>query len=646
MSAELPRILILGPNYSGKTTFFRNFVNKRSIRTILYPGTNINIHTGLVKINKKKYEVIDSPGIHNLIPTSESEIIVLRLILEYRPEKIILVINEKEVEQDLLIMLQLAELGIPFIINFYRRNDFSPPLQNLDFNRLRNLFNAHIVHTTPLLKKGVMSTKKALANITKPRWIRKYSRQIESTINVIEDILREKIGIKMAASHKFISILIILKCQPAQDWLRKILSEKDWQNVLTLLKNNYAYKYAYLIANNWKTLTKSLENEVLIKEPVQRSKIIPVLNKYSLSFFWDIFLIVIVLLLWFFFIFTIGNKFLVNILYTQLFGRYLEPFFSSIFYFAFGDSFLYKLFMGPFGIFSIGITYAFAIILPTIFVFFLYLSTLDEIGYLSRISISLNKLFKFLGLNGYSFPTAMLGNSCKVLSVTKSKVLETSKEKVLILVILLLAIPCISQLGIISNLLAIIPSNFTLIYISIMSIQLIIASKIMNKLVPGKESSFIVKITPLRIPKVSAIFYKSFLYLKWYIKEIVPLLLISTFILFCLEQIGIIALLNNIIRPVITKSLDLPPQFANAAIYGLFRKDFGAVYLYDLANNGMLNSIQVLVSLIYISTSIPCLSFVLAIYKEQGSRYSLKVFLISILYAFCLAFIINKFLRI
>lgn len=186
-----PVILILGPSFVGKTTLFNSFVERRSIRTHYYPGTNIQINTGYTALDKKTYSVIDTPGIYNLIPNSENEIVTLRLILELRPEKIIFVTNEENIEHTLLIMIQLAELNIPFLVTFYRKNDFTPVSVLYDRDKLCSTFNTTATYITPVLNKGLGTTKKKLLSLTPPRWVGAYDPAIE---NILVDFEKNSVS--------------------------------------------------------------------------------------------------------------------------------------------------------------------------------------------------------------------------------------------------------------------------------------------------------------------------------------------------------------------------------------------------------------------------------------------------------------------
>jgi ferrous iron transport protein B len=150
----------------------------------------------------------------------------------------------------------------------------------------------------------------------------------------------------------------------------------------------------------------------------------------------------------------------------------------------------------------------------------------------------------------------------------------------------------------------------------------------------------------LKITSFTVIFQKTGIYILWYLREIVPLILISAVALFVLDALTLLPLLRSVIAPVVTSLLSLPEKFTETVILGLVRKDFGAVSIYDLANNGYLNSIQILVATTFLSLSVPCIGFLGAIKRIQGSRFMVLLFLGSTLYAFLIAGLLNWILRI
>jgi ferrous iron transport protein B len=642
-----PVILIIGPNYAGKTTFFHSFVERRSIKTMFYPGTRTKILSGETVINKQVFEVIDSPGITNLLPTSENELITMKIILEKMPEKIIFVTNEENMQQNILLFIQLAELGIPFIINFYRRNDFQPAVRVYDHERMGSIFKTKIIHTIPLLKKGLKNIKKEINQSGPPRWVGSYHREAETLIKEVETELKTKLTFSKSLSSRFTAIMLIFKNQAFLDWLKQSGGIELWQKINQIIsrnKNNASTR----IGEQWAETSSNLLREITVQGSEYKPQYLTILNKYTLQPLWDLAVLLIVLYLYYQALIWIGTKFLVNIIYVGLFSTYIEPFIQNLAHFIFGYGFISDYLVGPYGVFNIAIMYSLAVILPTIFVFYFIFVLLDESAYLPRISLTLNRFMQMFGLNGFSVPQLMTGASCKILALFKTKILDSKRERTLVFMLLLFGIPCVSQLSIISNLLSIIPMSYRYIYLLVIFLQLVGLAAIFNTL--HKKSPainyFAIKLTPLRIPNLNRVFKKTISYLTWYIKELIPLLVLAATTLFLLNSTGLLEKISDASAPFFSHFLTLPKQFAEALLLGFFRKDIGAVHLYDLANNGMLNSIQVLVSLTFISLTFPCLGFYFALYKEKGFRYSTFMFLASTSYAFTLAYILNKILRV
>lgn len=641
-----PVILVLGPSFVGKTTFFNSFVERNSIRNHYYPGTNIQVNTGYVTLEKKRYSVVDTPGIYNLIPNSENEIVTLRLILELKPEKIVFVTSEEHIEHTLLIMIQLAELNIPFLVTFYRKNDFAPVSVLYDKEKIFTTFNTTATYITPVIGKGLSTTKKKLLTLTPPRWVGAYDPVIENTLVDFERKFRFALQGHFDLSVRFLGILLILGNQPTLSWLKKNLNEQVWQMLDDYQEKNIRSTYSFLIANRWKQLAENLTHDVILDHKPYKPKYFILLDKYSLTFFWDSVLIFFTGLIWIGLMQFFANKLLVNLFYNELYGKYLEPFFTHFISLLFGESLLAQAITGPYGIFTIGVSYAFAIILPSVLVFFFIYALLDELGYLLRIAISLNRLLSFFGLTSTFIPHLLMGCSCKIMAGLKARTLETPREKFLAILLLCFSVPCFSQFAIIANLLSIIPQQYVLIYFITMFIQFFFIIRLAQWLYPGPRSAFITRVTPLKITSFMVVFQKTSMYVVWYLREIVPLILLSALGLFLLDITHVLEVLKILVTPLITLGLALPEKFAETVILGLVRKDFGAVSIYDLANNGYLNSIQILVATTFLSLSIPCVGFLGAVRKIQGSKTMVLLLLGSTIYAFAIAGLLNWLLRL
>ena len=169
---------------------------------------------------------------------------------------------------------------------------------------------------------------------------------------------------------------------------------------------------------------------------------------------------------------------------------------------------------------------------------------------------------------------------------------------------------------------------------------------IANKVLPGRGADFVLEIPPMRRPQLGNILIKTFARIEWYLKEAVPLFILGTVILFFFDRFGILGLIERVSSPVIVGLLDLPPKAAESFIIGFLRRDYGAAGLFSMQKAGLLDTRQVMVSLITITLFIPCIANFFVIIKEQGKRIATYIFLFIFPFAIFVGFLFNKFMRI
>ena len=112
------------------------------------------------------------------------------------------------------------------------------------------------------------------------------------------------------------------------------------------------------------------------------------------------------------------------------------------------------LFIGEYGMFTLGLRYAVAIILPIVGTFFFAFSIMEDSGYFPRMAMLIDRLFKKIGLNGRAVIPMVLGFGCDTMATMVTRVLETKRERVIATLLLALAVPCSAQLGVILGILA------------------------------------------------------------------------------------------------------------------------------------------------------------------------------------------------
>ena len=110
-----PRIILVGQPNVGKSLLFNRLTGRTAIVSN-YPGTTVEIDRGIVSIDARRYELIDTPGLYSLIPVTEEERITRRILLFEDPFLVIHVVDAKNLERMLPLTLQLIEAGIPAVL--------------------------------------------------------------------------------------------------------------------------------------------------------------------------------------------------------------------------------------------------------------------------------------------------------------------------------------------------------------------------------------------------------------------------------------------------------------------------------------------------------------------------------------------------
>jgi ferrous iron transport protein B len=337
-------------------------------------------------------------------------------------------------------------------------------------------------------------------------------------------------------------------------------------------------------------------------------------------------ILIVVLLLVYEFVGYTGAQTLVGLLEDVVFGTYLVPWVQSLI----PSGFFYDLMVGRYGLVSMGLTYAIAIVLPVVGTFFIAFGLLEDSGYLPRLAILSDRVLRTMGLNGKAVLPMVLGLGCDTMATMTTRILNTPKERLIATLLLALGIPCSAQLGVILGMSAGFSATATMTVLLIVASQLLLVGYLSAKLIRGRRGDFIFEIPPIRVPVLRNVALKTWYRMKWFLWEVVPLFLIATFALFVLDQVDIagrsgIRWLEDGLRPIVVGFLYLPAETAQAFVMGFLRRDYGAAGLFDLARQGKLTAQQAVVSLTVITLFVPCVANFLVIIKEQGWKRAVMI---------------------
>jgi ferrous iron transport protein B len=147
------------------------------------------------------------------------------------------------------------------------------------------------------------------------------------------------------------------------------------------------------------------------------------------------------------------------------------------------------------------------------------------------------------------------------------------------------------------------------------------------------------------VPQLRNIVIKTLARLEWYLKEVLPLFVLGTLVLFALDRTGLLRTLESLAAPLVEGGLGLPRAATGAFIIGFLRRDYGAAGLFTLALAGQLDALQLLVSLVVVTLFVPCVANVLVIVKEHGLRTGAAVVGFVFPFAFGVGMALNAVAR-
>jgi len=342
-------------------------------------------------------------------------------------------------------------------------------------------------------------------------------------------------------------------------------------------------------------------------------------------------ILAVVLYVTYLFVGVFGAQTLVGLLEGGLFGRVINPLVVAAaghIPWALPRDFL----AGDYGLITMGLTYALAIVLPVVATFFLIFGFLEDSGYIPRLAIFSDRLFRAMGLNGKAVLPMVLGLGCDTMATMTTRILGTPKERLIAILLLALGVPCSAQLATIMGILGGISFAALLTLFAVVLLQMLAVGFLAAQVLPGDRSEFILELPPIRLPRFQNVWKKTLLRVRWYLGEAVPLFLLGTALLFVLDRVGALVWLADASRPVVSGWLGLPAETAEVFIMGFLRRDYGAAGLFDLSRQGLLTGVQAVVALTVMTLFVPCVANFLMIVRERGPKvaFAILVFVTAI----------------
>jgi ferrous iron transport protein B len=643
MPIEAGSIALIGHPNVGKSVIFQRLTGQH-VMVSNYPGTTVEVTRGFAR-HLQETILVDTPGVVTLPPQSEDEQVTERVLLNEPLRAIVQVGDAKNLRRTLLLAVQLAELGLPFVLAVNMMDEAEARGVVVDHALLARYLDTPVIPTTATRGRGIQELRSALQNAHPPQFTLQYDARIEAALAQVCVRLSEDRSLRIPFAYRALALLWLSGDAVTEAWLRERLGEQTFHDLASqreALQLFFFEPLSAVIQQARLAYVEQIAAAVILESGRGGWRSSIQLGQLTTHPVWGLAILAVILYALYWFIGVFGAGTLVGLLEENLFGQRLNPWVSAWVNRLAPFPILVDLLVGEYGLWTMGMTYALALILPIVSTFFLAFGIMEDSGYLPRLAALSNRLFQFLGLNGKAVLPMILGLGCVTMATLTTRVLESKRERLLVTLLLALAVPCSAQLGVVMGMLAGISFSATLIWSSVVVAVMLAIGWLAARLMPGDRNLLLVELPPLRRPIFSNVLVKTLARLEWYLKEVVPLFLAGTALMFLLDRTGLLGALVGAGEPLVSGWLGLPPQASAAFLMGFLRRDFGATGLFMMESQGLMTSAQVVVAMVTITLFIPCVASVIIIAKERGWRVAGGMLAFIIPLAFLVGGLLNR----
>lgn len=629
-------VALIGHPNVGKSVIFQRLTG-RYTTVSNYPGTTVEIARGTAPALDNAI-IIDTPGVVTLPPCTDDEQVTAQVLINEPLRAIVQVGDAKNLRRTLLLTIQLAELGAPLVLALNMIDEAGARGISTDHQQISQQLSVPIVPTVATQGYGISALEQAVRACAPAHFILHYPDRIEQAIEELMLFLPEG-----PIAPRAMALFWLSNDPVSAAWLAKQLGKEQLQSIQALRAEAQRACTEPLSTIIQRARLAYIEQLASIESSASstHSTLLSRIGKLSIHPIWGIAILVVVLYAMYWFVGILGASTLVGLLEETLFGEIINPWIIATITAWSPWPILTELLVGEYGLWTIGMTYAIALILPIVATFFLAFGVLEDSGYMPRLAVLSNRLFRQFGMNGRAVLPMILGLGCVTMATLTTRIMESKRDRLLVILLLALAVPCSAQLGVVMGMLASISFVATLIWLGIVLLVLCSVGWLAAQVVPGERSLLLLELPPLRRPVFTNVLTKTLARVEWYVKEVVPMFLAGTMLLFVLNKLGVLPWLIEAGKPLIVGWLGLPAEASAAMLLGFLRRDFGATGLFVMGSQGLLSARQTVVAMVTITLFIPCIASILMIVRERGLRTAL----LMVAFIFPLALLVGGLLN-
>ena len=540
------KIALAGNPNCGKTTMF-NALTGANQYVGNWPGVTVEKKEGKLKGKRGKGEeiiVTDLPGIYSLSPYTLEEVVSRDYVLKENPDVIIDLVDATNIERNLYLTTQLIETGVPVVIALNMADLLEKRGIKIDTKRLSMLLDCPIIETSALKGEGldklideaVKVAKKSSVDLPKDI----FSKEMEEAVAEVKTVLPDSItddkkrwyAVKFLENDEKVkeAMKLSASAQAVVDKNRQNLEKKhddDMESIVT----DERYKFIQKIVN---TTVKKAKDKLTVSDKIDRIVTNRILGiPIFIAIMWLVYYVSVT---------TVGTFVTdwTNDVFVVAIQDFATKILTSI---GAGDMVMGLVVDGIIG--GLGAVLGFV---PQMAILFLFLSILEDCGYMVRIAFVMDRVFRHFGLSGKSFIPLLISSGCGIPGIMASKTIEQDNDRRLTIMTATF-IPCGAKLPVIALMGGVIAgetagyaeSSFIaplMYFIGIVAV--LVAAIILKKTKPfsGKPAPFVMELPQYHIPQVKTVLLHVWERLKGFIIKAGTILFLACVVMWFLGGFG------------------------------------------------------------------------------------------------------------
>ncbi len=529
-------VAFVGNPNCGKTSLF-NFVSGAKEHVGNYSGVTVDAKYNTYKQDDYNFDLYDLPGTYSLTAYTPEELYVRKYIFHNNPDIVVNVVDASNIERNLYLTTQLIDMDIKVVIALNMYDDLERSGSKLDLNKLGRLLGIPIIPTVATKGIGLKELFKKVIDVYENRdeVVRhihiNYGREVETSIHNVRELIAADEIMVSKMSPRFLAVKLLEQDGHA---IRFVSKHDDTKNVLKTAYKEIDRIEAIMGESSESIITDAKYGFIqgALRETLHQGESKRWLHTNAVDkilthrvFGGPIFMLF--MLLMFFATFQLGNY---PMDWIEAGIEILNSFVKSVLPQGMFNDLVTDGIIGGIG--------SVLVFLPNILILFLFISFMEDTGYMARAAFMMDKLMHKIGLHGRSFIPLIMGFGCNVPAIMATRTIRNKTDRLLTILITPF-MSCSARLPVyILFIAAFFPKSPTLVLISLYATGIFLAlitAHVFNKtMFKSKEAPFVMELPPYRIPSARSTVKHMWDKSAQYISKVGGVILIAVIIIWAL----------------------------------------------------------------------------------------------------------------